>query len=426
MILRLGYLPILLIGFLCFSNLVAQNSGNKSIANTKQRITGADGINKIEAATDEGFDSITPQIMSTTDSTDFGGESNWSFFQSPSAQMTVAGVSNGSAFTNGLSQDYSGDNVLFFNYNNVANVDSFAFHPTDESNFKLVGFQLGSNIDGSNLSVTVSGYLNGSLVNSATFDLNSSSSSNGITYTYGGDSDGGSLQPYGTFTFDATYQNVDEVRLEYGGTATPLVENIDVDTPVPVELISFTAFTKENSVELNWETATEVNNYGFEIQKLELESQNMEWEKIGFVQGHGNSNSPKSYSFVEKSLNSGDYSYRLKQVDFDGAFEYSDVVNVFMGIPTKFSLEQNYPNPFNPETKIRYSIPLESRVTITLFNTLGEQIELLEDNIKTAGTYELNYDASNLSSGLYIYRMNAESTDGSKSFSKTNKMILLK
>ncbi len=209
-----------------------------------------------------------------------------------------------------------------------------------------------------------------------------------------------------------------------------LIKSLGVkDAPgvLPVELTTFSALVRDNSVELNWETATEINNYGFEIERCETEDVRSEkWEKIGFVVGHGNSNSPKSYNFIDENIVSGDYSYRLKQIDFGGTFEYSDVVNVFMGIPTEFSLEQNYPNPFNPETRIRYSIPVESRVKIAIYNTVGQLVDLLENNVQNAGTYELDFNASNLSSGVYIYRMDAESTDGANSFSKINKMLLIK
>ncbi len=196
---------------------------------------------------------------------------------------------------------------------------------------------------------------------------------------------------------------------------------------VPVELISFTALVNDNSVELNWETATEISNYGFEIERCETEEVRSEkWEKIGFVIGHGNSNSPKSYKFIDEKIFGGDYSYRLKQIDYDGQYEYSPTVNVFQTISTEFALEQNYPNPFNPTTRIRYSIPIQSRVNIAVYNTLGQQVKLLENRVQNTGTYELNFKGEQLGSGVYIYRMDAESTDGTSSYSKINKMVLLR
>lgn len=127
------------------------------------------------------------------------------------------------------------------------------------------------------------------------------------------------------------------------------------DVPLPVELSSFTVNAKENVAELNWETATEVDNYGFEIQRS---IKNSKWEKVGFVNGNGNSNSPKYYDFIDSSIpETGEYFYRLKQIDIDGQFEYSDVVNVFVEVKKmEYRLNQNYPNPFNPSTNISYEL----------------------------------------------------------------------
>jgi adhesin HecA-like repeat protein len=191
------------------------------------------------------------------------------------------------------------------------------------------------------------------------------------------------------------------------------------DGPTPVELASFNAKVRNNAVQLFWKTATEVDNYGFEIQRS-LDSKT--WDKIGFVNGHGNSNSPKEYSFEDSKLsNNSSYQYRLKQVDNDGSFSYSNSVSVSIDqMPANFTLFQNYPNPFNPTTVIKYAIAEESFVTIKVYNIIGSEIATLVNENLSAGSYEYNFNASSLSSGAYIYKIQAGG------FSETRKMILSK
>jgi hypothetical protein len=187
---------------------------------------------------------------------------------------------------------------------------------------------------------------------------------------------------------------------------------------LPVELTSFNVNIYENSISLNWETATEVNNYGFEIQRS---SEKNEWRNVGFVQGHGNSNSPKHYSFSDNSIEaSGQYYYRLKQLDIDGQYEYSDVLNVIVEVPMKYSLDQNYPNPFNPATTISYTIPIASSVKLIVYNVFGEEITRLVDETKEAGQYRVEFNAENLASGMYFYSIET------KYYKATRKLILLK
>ena len=186
---------------------------------------------------------------------------------------------------------------------------------------------------------------------------------------------------------------------------------------VPVELEFFTASIIENSAQLNWQTATEVNNYGFEIER---KLANADWDKIGFVEGHGNSTITKNYSFVDKSfISETNFSYRLKQIDFNGNFEYSNEIDI-ENVPTEFAIYQNYPNPFNPSTKIRYQLPKESNVTIKIYDILGSEVVTLLNENKEAGTYEVELNAQSLSSGTYIYRIVAGD------FVETRKMSLLK
>ncbi len=177
-------------------------------------------------------------------------------------------------------------------------------------------------------------------------------------------------------------------------------------SPLPVELTSFSANIEGNKILLNWETATEVNNYGFEIekQKSEINNKNSMWEKVGFVEGNGNSNSPKFYSYKDNSITiSGKYFYRLKQIDIDGKFEYSDEIEVNISAPEEFNLSQNYPNPFNPVTTIKYQIPAQDQndntsvltsVRLNVFDVLGNEIATLVNEKQNPGNYEVSFDGS--------------------------------
>jgi hypothetical protein len=199
--------------------------------------------------------------------------------------------------------------------------------------------------------------------------------------------------------------------------------------PLPVELTTFTASVAGTSVNLNWQTATEVNNYGFEIQKSthplipsregKVQSDRGVFETIGFVEGHGNSNSPKEYSFIDDSV-IRNVSYRLKQIDIDGAFEYSEIVEVKLETPTEYKLTQNYPNPFNPSTTISFALPQQANVKLIVYNSLGEEVAELVNRELNAGIQSVNFDGSNLSSGLYFYTISAGN------FADVKKMLLLK
>ena len=191
--------------------------------------------------------------------------------------------------------------------------------------------------------------------------------------------------------------------------------------PLPVELSFFSTSTNGSTVKLSWKTETEVNNYGFEVERASLSASPLRvWEKIGFVNGNGNSNSPKSYSYEDKNLTAGKYSYRIKQIDNDGQFEYSKTIEVDFGAPKKFELSQNYPNPFNPITTIRFNLPEAGNVKLTLFNILGQEIKTIVNEYKESGVHTINFDASELNSGMYIYKIETGT------FVQTRKMTLVK
>ena len=188
------------------------------------------------------------------------------------------------------------------------------------------------------------------------------------------------------------------------------------DITVPVELKSFTGSSTNGNVTLNWSTATETNNLIFEIERRK---ENSDFVLIGFVEGKGTTTETQEYSYIDRNVTTGKYLYRIKQIDFDGTFEYSNEIEVDAA-PVSFSLEQNYPNPFNPSTKISYSIPQKSFVTIKIFNSLGEEISQLVNEEKEAGRYEVNFEANNHSSGVYFYKIEAGD------FVDIKKMIFLK
>ncbi len=187
---------------------------------------------------------------------------------------------------------------------------------------------------------------------------------------------------------------------------------------VPVELVSFTAATALNIVTLSWVTATELNNLGFEIERS---LDKTTWGIIGYIEGSGTTSEPQYYSYSDKleGFEASKLYYRLKQVDFNGSFEYSDIIEVVV-TPSEFSLSQNYPNPFNPATTISYIIPVRSFVTLKVYDVLGNEVSAIVNEQKSAGKYEINFDASNLQSGVYLYQLRASE------YVQTRKMVLLK
>jgi len=190
---------------------------------------------------------------------------------------------------------------------------------------------------------------------------------------------------------------------------TLISKHVYVDNPYPVELTSFIASVSGRDVNLSWSTSAELNNAGFEIEKSNVKSQTSnEWSKVGFVSGSGTSTDIHNYEFTEKGLNSGKYNYRLKQIDFNGNFEYFDLAeDVMIGIPLKYYLSQNYPNPFNPVTNFDFEIPELGFVTLKIYDVMGRELLTLVNENKEPGYYTVRFDGSNLSSGVYFYRMTA-------------------
>jgi len=187
---------------------------------------------------------------------------------------------------------------------------------------------------------------------------------------------------------------------------------------VPVELTSFAASVNNNgNVFLNWSTATETNNHMFEIERR---AENGEYFTIGYVNGAGTTTEPQYYSYTDKTVETGKYFFRLKQLDFDGRYQYSNEVEVDVTGPLTFALEQNYPNPFNPSTNIKYSVPEAGNVKLSVYNLVGEEVAVLVNELSQSGFFEVSFDASNLPSGTYLYKLQSANSV------QTKKMMLLK
>ncbi|MFQ5605028.1 MAG: T9SS type A sorting domain-containing protein [bacterium] len=199
---------------------------------------------------------------------------------------------------------------------------------------------------------------------------------------------------------------------------------------VPVELVTFNATVEQRDVWLVWLTATETNNFGFDIERKSFHRS--QWRTVDFVPGHGTTTNPVRYEYLDRGLTPGAYTYRLKQIDTDGSFEYSPEVIVQVALPETFALLQNYPNPFNPATEIQYQIPAvvgensaSGRTILRIYNLLGKEVKKLVDDAQEPGFYKVQWDGQDnrgrqMPSGVYIYRLQ------SNGFVSTKKMILVR
>ena len=214
------------------------------------------------------------------------------------------------------------------------------------------------------------------------------------------------------------YGNIGKFRVGTYGRSV-----YETDLPIPVELVTFTGKSERGLVVLEWSTVTETNNHGFEIERKILDEQEKgEWILITFEEGSGTTVEPQNYSYTDdiSYIRARSIQYRLKQIDYDGTFEYSSIVTIENPAPQEFELAQNYPNPFNSITVIRYSIPIKSDVKLTIINSIGEEIETLVSELKEAGKHEVIWNADGLSSGVYLYKLQTGD------FIETKKMVLMK
>ena len=231
----------------------------------------------------------------------------------------------------------------------------------------------------------------------------------------------------GTVNLQVTFKplengnHIDDLYLQWNNGTNRISQVIPMTgiatTVVPVELSSFDASISNKNVILTWSTETEINNHLFEIERR---NKNLDWMTIGFVNGHGTTIKQSNYSYVDKNVESGIYFYRLKQIDFNGTFSYSNSVEINVNIPGTFSLEQNYPNPFNPTTKIAFTIPKAEKVSLKIYDVLGKEIRTLIKRKMSRGEHEIKFNALDLPGGVYIYTLKTGSRTSSR------KMILLK
>ncbi|HZW38559.1 MAG TPA: T9SS type A sorting domain-containing protein [Ignavibacteriaceae bacterium] len=217
----------------------------------------------------------------------------------------------------------------------------------------------------------------------------------------------------------------------YGAISDNFTNGFDADmwaeatvhvVTVPVELSSFSVNTSKDNVVLTWSTATELNNSGFVVER---KSANGKYLSIAKVSGNGTTTEVKNYSYTDKNLNGGKYTYRLRQEDFNGAYTYSKEVEVNVTGVSSYALGQNYPNPFNPSTVINFSLPSNAFVTLKVYNVIGQEVMTLINANMTVGVQSVNMNAANLETGVYMYTISAKGVDGS-SFTSTKKMMLIK
>ena len=219
-----------------------------------------------------------------------------------------------------------------------------------------------------------------------------------------------------------TFGNLRFCAFDIDGNMVGLCD-LSYDFPMPVELTSFNSTINGNNVNLIWQTASETNNSGFAIERAVINNgTSSEWLNIGSVAGKGNSSTITDYSYTDRGLNTGSYNYRLKQIDVNGNFEYYDLENeVVIGMPGKFELSQNYPNPFNPDTRIEFQLPKDGNMNLSVYDINGKLVTTIYNGFRSSGFYTVNFNASNLASGVYYYKIVLDNIPG-----KVMKMIVLK
>ncbi|HCY77106.1 MAG TPA: hypothetical protein DHV28_14380 [Ignavibacteriales bacterium] len=375
------------------------------------------------------------EILTTTN-----GGTNW--VRVPRANFPPADSVNGE-YGAACSMDIVGNNVWFSAYSAVAGTQPRIYKSTNKglnwtvSSFPQVSGTSGSNyvafsdanngtvvcLDGTIAKSTDGGmtWTTSSLTGAAFRFVTNVPGSNlymavGSTGTSYYSNDGLTYTPLTTGTTQTLYMVDATANYAWAvGNAGTIIQYSG--SPLPVELTSFTAVSQNQQVTLNWITASELNNNGFEIQRSVASN---DFVTVGFVKGAGTTTLRQEYSFTDKNLSNGLYSYRLKQIDFNGLYEFSNAVEVDVRSLDNYSLEQNYPNPFNPTTKIGYVLKEKTNAKVVVMNAIGEEIAVLVNQTQEQGYHQLDFNASNLPSGVYFYSLQTDN------FSETKKMLLMK
>jgi photosystem II stability/assembly factor-like uncharacterized protein len=376
------------------------------------------------------------EILTTSD-----GGTTWN--RVPQANFPPADSTNGE-YGAACSMDIVGDNVWFASYSGVAGTQPRVYKSIDKgynwtvSSFPQAGGSSGSNYlafaDANNgidvcLGGTVASTTDGGATWTTTnpgyaFRFAANVPGFGTTYVTVGTSgisyytrdNGATWLPLTTGTTQTLYTVTATSNYCWAAGNAGTIIKLE-GSVLPVELTSFTAVSQNQQVTLNWATATEINNNGFEVQRS---TENSEFITVGFVRGNGSSTIQHEYSFVDNNLQNGIYTYRLKQIDYNGQFEYSNSIEVEVLNLDSYVLNQNYPNPFNPSTKIAYVLKEKANVKILVMNALGEEIAVLVNQTQEQGYHQLDFNASNLPSGIYFYSLQTDN------FSETKKMLLMK
>ncbi len=382
-----------------------------------------------------------------------GSVNKFSIFDYTSSNLTtirfkvrLGNENGGGGITSGNFQFFLGDGLIYSDNNGFNKAQVFA------------GIQFLFNLNGT---VTTSVRNNGSWSTSGisstmitqgsdyTIEIYANNSNSGKTYNYIN-----GLQTIPNNTWDLWLNGVsvgndlpkDQIPgntnidsyMFIGQNSTSNLANIFIDdidyhndlagTPMPVTLGSFELMARNRSAVLSWSTLNEINNSGFSVERCSIEgNKETEWIAAGFVTGHGTTNEAKTYSFEDKGLRTGQYKYRLKQIDYNGNFEYfapSNAAVVNISKPAEFNVSQNYPNPSNPVSKIDYEVPFDGFVNITVYDITGKAVKELVNGYQKADYYSVTFDGSSLASGIYFYRITG--SFGEEKFIETKKMMLIK